>query len=203
MWNRVIVNLWQCDHVICKGSEDKKVGQRAYCVPWKAWGCHEVVSQLINKGQWICYLMSHQQTLLSQLTHTTTTYLAFLSYLSHHPYHALHSIWAFLLSLSWGSQDSHWAEGDWTFSRGWFYQLNRSNRVRSRHGTKPYPRPQNIWIWANNLDLNKSFPDLYLKVMVIILLLIVRIINHLLGFCVSSEEGLLEETGEDCLESSI
>ena len=41
---------------------------------------------------------------------------------------------------------------------------NRSNTVRARHGTQHYPRPQNIWICASNVDQNEGFSDLYLKV---------------------------------------
>ena len=42
--------------------------------------------------------------------------------------------------------------------------FNRSNTVRACHGTQPYPRPQNIWIRASNVDINEGFSDLYLKV---------------------------------------
>ena len=41
----------------------------------------------------------------------------------------------------------------------------------ARHGTAPYPRPQNVWIHCNTADLNDSFSDLRLKVTKPVLLL--------------------------------
>ena len=85
---------------------------------------------------------------------------------------------------------------------GFSNNFNRSNRVRSHYGTSPYPRPQNVWIRASDLDHNENFLDLYLKVKVKFFFF-VRIIDHLLGLYFSSEEGFPEEAGEDHLEPSI
>ena len=54
---------------------------------------------------------------------------------------------------------------------GFSNNFNRGNHVRSRHGTAPYPRPQNVWIRCNIADLNDSFCDLRLKVTKSVLLL--------------------------------
>ena len=107
--------------------------------------------------------MSHQQTPTVSLLHTQP--LTFLSY--HFPLINMPRVPS-SASFSLACEDlrspiecravAHFQEVNFTNN------FNCSNTVRAHHGNQPYPRPRNIWIRALNVDNNKGFSDLYLKV---------------------------------------